>query len=117
MRVRRCEARSVSSWVRRQPILPNPGFNRVAHFAEAAFEEMVGAVYHHQLLGFSKGTYQSFQLGPRTKLVAAAADEKLRFVAVAQTRQIVGALLDGLNRNTETDGGDDAIVLAGGLQS
>src|SRR6185437_14905427 len=117
MCVQRCGARSVSSRARCQSILPNPGFNCVAHFAKAAFEEMVGTVDDHQLLGFSKRIYQSLELRPRTKLVAAAANEEFRFAAVAQTRQIVGAFLNGLNRNTEANGSDDAVVLAGGLQS
>ena len=54
---------------------------------------MVSAFNQHQFLRLGNRCNQSFQLRPRTKLIARAADEQLWLHAVAQEIKIVGARL------------------------
>ena len=83
----------------------HPCFNRFAHFAQAAFEEVIGSFDDHQFLGIGNGSDQTVQLGSRTELVAGTADKQLGLCAFLEELIRVDARFfrirsDGSNGNS-----------------
>src|SRR5215469_5158716 len=84
--------------------------NGLTHFAKTPFEEMVGAVDDDQFLRLGRAALQLFEQGTLRELIAAAADEQLRFRAPAKEIEIVGTLVNRSHRNPQPNQPPDSIV-------
>ena len=96
---------------------PRPTFHGFAHFAEAAFEEVVGGFDDNQFLGFGQRVHKGFQFGFGGELVARAAHEEFWLGAALQEFVVVGAVVDRGDRRAQGDESAHARVGTGGAQA
>ena len=87
------------------------------HFAQAAFEEMVGGFNDDELLGFWQASDERCQSCFRCELVAGSADEQLRLRACFEKGVVVGAVIDRGDRGAETDDGLHTWIGTGGAKA
>lgn len=98
-----------SFWLR-DYLATDPGLDRVAHLAQAAFEEVIRGLDEDELLGVGQPGYERFQFCSWTELVAGPGNEELWLAARLQKMEIVIAVVDRRNWCTQSDECSDAIV-------